>query len=72
MKYLVVIETTESGFSAYSPDLPGCVATGATEEDVEREMREAMEFHLDGLKQEGYPLPKPSTRSAYVEVASVA
>ena len=72
MKYLVVIEPTGTGFSAYSPDLPGCVATGATESDVEREMREAMAFHLEGLALEGYPVPEPSTRSAYLEVASAA
>ena len=72
MKYLVVIEPTGTGFSAYSPDLPGCVATGATEEEVEREMREAMEFHIEGLTLEGYAVPEPSTRSAYLEVASAA
>ncbi|MEM1115867.1 MAG: type II toxin-antitoxin system HicB family antitoxin [Bacteroidota bacterium] len=72
MKYLVVIEPTETGFSAYSPDLPGCVATGSTEADVEREMKEAMAFHLEGLALEGYPIPEPSTRSAYLEVASAA
>ena len=70
MKYLVVIEPTETGFSAYSPDLPGCVTTGATEADVQREMREAMEFHVEGLALEGYPVPEPSTRSAYVEVGA--
>ncbi|MEM6326723.1 MAG: type II toxin-antitoxin system HicB family antitoxin [Bacteroidota bacterium] len=72
MKYLVVIEPTGTGFSAYSPDLPGCVATGATEADVEREMREAMAFHVEGLALEGYPVPEPSTRSAYVEIARAA
>ena len=70
MKYLVVIEPTDTGFSAYSPDLPGCVATGATEEEVQREMREAMTFHIEGLQLEGYPVPQPSTRSAYVELAA--
>ena len=70
MKYLVVIEPTGTGFSAYSPDLPGCVATGATEAEVEREMREAMEFHVEGLEVEGYPVPQPSTRSAYLEVGA--
>ena len=70
MKYLVVIEPTGTGFSAYSPDLPGCVATGATEAEVEREMREAMEFHVEGLVLEGYPVPEPSTRSAYLEVGA--
>ena len=69
-KYLVVIEKTESGFSAYSPDLPGCVSTGRTREDVERNMREAIEFHLDGLRQDGQPIPEPSTSAAYVEVAA--
>ena len=71
MKYLVVIEPTETGFSAYSPDLPGCVATGATEE-VEREMKEAMAFHVEGLALEGHPVPEPSTRSACLEVARAA
>ena len=69
MKYLVVIEPTDTGFSAYSPDLPGCVATGATEEEVQREMREAMTFHIEGLELEGYPIPQPSSRSAYLELA---
>ena len=72
MKYLIVIEPTETGFSAYSPDLPGCVATGATEAEVEREMQEAMEFHVEGLVLEGYPVPKPTTHSAYLEVAGAA
>ncbi len=72
MKYLVVIEPTETGFSAYSPDLPGCVATGKTEAEVQEEMREAMEFHVEGLMLEGYPVPKPSTQSAYLEVAGAA
>ncbi len=70
MKYLVVIEPSETGFSAYSPDLPGCVVTGATEAEVEREMHEAMKFHVEGLRLEGYPVPTPSTRSAYFEIAS--
>lgn len=70
MNYLVVIEPTETGFSAYSPDLPGCVATGATEQEVEQEMRDAMEFHVEGLKLEGYPVPMPSTRSAYIAIAA--
>jgi predicted RNase H-like HicB family nuclease len=68
MKYLMVIEPTETGFSAYSPDLPGCVSTGATREEVEQNMREAIELHLEGLREEGYPVPEPSTSSYYVEV----
>jgi predicted RNase H-like HicB family nuclease len=56
MRYLIVIEKTGTGYSAYSPDLDGCVATGATREQVERAMRDAIEFHLDGLRQ-GLPSP---------------
>jgi predicted RNase H-like HicB family nuclease len=70
MQYLIVIETTETGYSAYSPDLPGCVSTGATREELEQNMREAIEFHLDGLKAEKLEVPKPTTSSAYVEVAA--
>ena len=69
-KYLVVIEETATGFSAYSPDLPGCIATGATREEVEREMRAAIEFHLDGMKQEGLEIPSPHSYSTYCEVAA--
>ena len=72
MNYLIVIETINTGYSAYSPDLPGCVSTGATREDVERNMQEAIEFHLDGLREEGYPIPKPASVSAYVTVAAMA
>ena len=59
-KYLIVIEETETGYSAYFPDLPGCVSTGATREEVKTNMREAMAFHLEGLKLEGSIVPKPS------------
>jgi predicted RNA binding protein YcfA (HicA-like mRNA interferase family)/predicted RNase H-like HicB family nuclease len=69
MKYLIVIEKTATGYSAYSPDLPGCIATAATEEDVQQEMTAAMSFHLDGLRQEGIRIPEPRTKSSYVEVA---
>jgi predicted RNase H-like HicB family nuclease len=55
MKYLIDIEPTGTGFSAYSPDLPGCVSTGATLEEVERSMQAAIELHLEGLREEGYP-----------------
>lgn len=68
MKYLVVIEPTDTGYSAYSPDLPGCVSTGATREEVERNMQEAIELHIEGLREEGYSIPAPSTSSSYVEV----
>lgn len=72
MKYLVIIEPTDTGFSAYSPDLPGCVATGATREEVEREMHDAMAFHIEGLIEDGLPVPSPLSASAYVEVARAA
>ena len=68
MKYLIIMESTSTGYSAYSPDLPGCVSTGATRAEVERNMHEAIEFHLEGLREEGYEVPEPSTSSTYVEV----
>ena len=67
-KYLIVIEKTETGFSAYSPDLDGCVSTGTTREEVERNMSDAIAFHLDGLREEGQAAPEPHTYSAYVEL----
>jgi predicted RNase H-like HicB family nuclease len=70
MKYLVVIEKSQTGYSAYSPDVLGCVSTGATLEEVNQNMRQAIEFHIDGLIEEGLEIPKPSTYSAYVEVAA--
>ena len=69
-KYLIIAEETSTGYSAYSPDLPGCGSTGATREDVENNIREAIEFHIDGLKQEGYAVPEPSSYSSYVDVAA--
>lgn len=68
MRYLIVIEPTDTGFSAYSPDLPGCVATGATRQECETEMREAIDFHLEGLREEGESIPQPETSAAYIEV----
>jgi predicted RNase H-like HicB family nuclease len=70
MRYLIVVERSETGNSAYSPDLPGCVSTGNTVEETTANMTEAIEFHIEELKGEGYPVPEPSTRSAYVEVAA--
>jgi predicted RNase H-like HicB family nuclease len=67
-KYLIVVEETSTGYSAYSPDLPGCVSTGCTREEVERNMREAIEFHLEGMRLEGLEVPTPQRYSAYVEV----
>ena len=69
-KYLVIIEETATGFSAYSPDLPGCVATGASREEVEAEMQEAIEFHIDGLRLSGFPVPEPRSQAAYCEIAA--
>jgi predicted RNase H-like HicB family nuclease len=68
MQYLTIIEKTTTGYSAYSPDLLGCVSTGETYEDVEQNMREAIAFHLEGLRLEGYEIPQPSTLSTYIEV----
>lgn len=70
MKYLIIIEKSETGFSAYSPDLPGCVSSGISSEEAEANMREAIQFHIEGLKEEGYAIPEPSTRSSYVEIAA--
>jgi len=71
-KYLIVVEKTGTGSSAYSPDLDGCVATGVTREEVEREMQEAIAFHLEGMAQHGEPIPEPRAYSAYVEVPAQA
>jgi len=70
MRYAVVIESAGSNFSAYVPDLPGCVATGATIAETEVAIREAIEFHLDGLREDGSPIPPPLSRVEYVEVAA--
>jgi len=70
VKYAVVIENAGPNFSAYVPDLPGCVATGPTAEEVEQNIRDALEFHLDGMREDGTPIPPPSSRVDYVEVAT--
>ena len=70
MKYLVIFEPTSTGYSVYSPDLPGCISTGATREEAERNMREAIEFHLEGLRAEGAELPRPSSETAYIEISA--
>lgn len=70
MKYAIVIEKAESDYSAYVPDLPGCVATGGTIEEVESEIREAIEFHLEGMKEDGERIPSPSASVEYIEVAA--
>jgi predicted RNase H-like HicB family nuclease len=70
MRYAIVIERANDNFSAYVPDLPGCVATGATLEETEQAMREAIEFHIEGLREDGAPVPPPTSRVDYVEVAA--
>jgi len=70
MKYLIVVEETNTGFSAYSPDIDGCVATGRTKREVYENMREALEFHLEGLQRIREEIPRPHTYSDYVELAA--
>jgi predicted RNase H-like HicB family nuclease len=70
MRYAVVIERAEGNYSAYVPDLPGCVATGATVAEVEAEIRDAIEFHVEGMREDGLPVPAPSSQVEYVEVAA--
>lgn len=67
MRYAIVIEKAGSNFSAYVPDLPGCIATGATVPEVEAEIRDAIRFHLDGMKEDGFVIPMPTSIAEYVE-----
>ena len=67
MRYAVVIERAEGNYSAYVPDLPGCVATGATVPEVEQEIRAAIRFHIEGMAADGLPIPAPSSLAEYVE-----
>ena len=68
MRYAVLIEKATNNYSAYVPDLPGCVATGATlEEEIEEQIKEAIAFHLEGLREEGLPIPEPTSLCQYVE-----
>ena len=70
LRYAIVIENAAGNYSAYVPDLPGCVATGSTVEETERAIREAIQFHLDGMRDDGMPIPQPTSRVDYVEVAA--
>jgi predicted RNase H-like HicB family nuclease len=70
MRYAVVIEDTGTNFSAYVPDLPGCVATGPTVAETEQAIREAIAFHIEGLRENGLPIPPASSQVEYVEVAA--
>lgn len=68
MKYAVVIEKTPTGYSAYVPDLPGCVSVGGTRAEMDRNIREAIELYLDELREQGAPIPPPTTDTEYVAV----
>ena len=70
MRYAIVIERTDNNFSAYVPDLPGCVATGATVAETEAAIREAIAFHIEGMQEDGLPVPSASSQVEYVEIAA--
>jgi len=70
MRYAIVIEKAESNYSAYVPDLPGCIATGANIQQVEAEIREAIEFHINGLREDGSQIPLPSSQVEYIEITA--
>ncbi len=72
MRYAVIIETGPTSYGAYVPDLPGCVAVAETEAEVRTLIREAIEFHLEGLREDGDPIPEPSSRVGYVQVTQAA
>jgi len=70
MRYAVVIEKAENNYSAYVPDLPGCIATGATVAEAEMQIREAIAFHLEGLREDGLPIPPASSQVEYIDVVA--
>lgn len=70
MRYAIIIENAGNKFSAYAPDLPGCIATGSTLEEIEANIREAVEFHIAGLREDGLPLPLPTSQVEYIEIAA--
>ena len=70
MRYAIVIEQAGANFSAYAPDLPGCIATGATVEEKEANIREAIAFHLEGLRDDGLPIPPAKSHVEYVDIAA--
>jgi predicted RNase H-like HicB family nuclease len=69
MRYAIVIERAGDNYCAYVPDLPGCVATGATPEETEKTIREAIRLHIEGLREDGEPIPEPTSRIEYVEAS---
>ncbi len=70
MRYMVVIERGENSWGAHVPDLPGCVAVGETREEVVQLIREAIDFHIEGLRQDGLPVPSPASESDFVDVSA--
>ena len=70
MRYAIVIEKAEGNYSAYVPDLPGCVATGATVAEVEAEIRDAIIFHVEGLREDGVPIPAAASKVEYIDIAA--
>jgi len=70
MRYAIVVEKAANNYSAYVPDLPGCIATGSTIEETEQEIRKAIEFHIEGLLEDGLPIPQPVSIVEYVEIAA--
>ncbi len=67
-KYLVIFEKADDNYSAYSPDIPGCIATGSTRDEAEKNIKKAISFHIEGLAEDGLPLPQPSSSTEYIEV----
>jgi predicted RNase H-like HicB family nuclease len=72
MQYAIVIEKSATGYGAYVPDLPGCIAVGESEEEVRDLIGEAIEFHLDGMREDGIPIPSPSSRVEYINIPNAA
>ncbi|OGT05422.1 MAG: hypothetical protein A2143_00175 [Gallionellales bacterium RBG_16_57_15] len=70
MRYAIVVEKAGNNFSAYAPDLPGCVATGSSVKEAEQEIQAAIKFHIDGLREDGLPIPAPSSVVEYLEIAA--
>ncbi|GAI34075.1 unnamed protein product [marine sediment metagenome] len=70
LKYTIIVEKARGNYSAYCPDLPGCIATGSTAEETIERMREAIRFHIEGLKRENIAIPEPSSQATYIEVAA--
>jgi predicted RNase H-like HicB family nuclease len=70
MRYAIVVEKAGNNFSAYAPDLPGCIATGSTVKEAEKEIQAAIRFHIDGLREDGLPIPAPSSVVEYLDIAA--